>query len=92
MAVSLTGAGKTKSQLIAFIPMFAVSFAVVYVNPDVINLIETVCGPLIAIFLFLIPAYLIYTRDELHNLRGMATITVILGGLLTVSALIYSMF
>lgn len=92
LTASLTGAGKTKSQLIAFIPMFAVSFAVVYVNPDVINLIETVCGPLIAIFLFLIPAYLIYTRDELHNLRGTATITVILGGLLTVSALIYSMF
>ncbi|EQA1583312.1 amino acid permease [Enterobacter hormaechei] len=87
----LTRAGKKKSKFLSFLLMFAVSFAVVYTNPDVINLIETVCGPLIAIFLFLIPGYLVYTRDELHDLKGVAAITVILGGILTVSALIYSM-
>ncbi|MEQ4531072.1 MAG: AAA family ATPase, partial [Mixta sp.] len=84
--------GWKKAKVIAFLIMFAVSFAVVYVNPDVITLIETVCGPLIAIFLFLIPAWLIYTRKELQTLRGLTAIVVLLGGLLTVSALLYGMF
>lgn len=85
-------AGWKKAKVIAFLIMFAVSFAVVYVNPDVITLIETVCGPLIAIFLFLIPSWLIYTRKELQTLRGLTAIVVLLGGLLTVSALLYGMF
>lgn len=85
-------AGWKKAKVIAFLSMFAVSFVVVYINPDVITLIETVCGPLIAIFLFLIPAWLIYTRHELRQLRGLTAITVMLGGVLTVSALLYGMF
>jgi len=84
-------AGQKKAKAIAFMMLFAVSFAVVYANPDVITLIETVCGPLIAIFLFLIPSYLIYTREALRPLRGATTIIVIFGGMATVSALLYSM-
>lgn len=84
-------AGRKRAKALAFAILFAVSFAVAYWNPDVMALIETVCGPLIAIFVFAIPSYLIYTRKELHTLRGGMAITVIIGGLLTVSALLYSM-
>ncbi|MGE1564093.1 hypothetical protein [Pantoea septica] len=83
--------GRKRAKAVAFALMFAVSLAVAYWNPDVIALIETVCGPLIAIFLFVIPAWLVYTRNELQTLRGGMSLIVIVGGLLTVSALIYGM-
>ncbi|MEX5384718.1 AAA family ATPase [Cronobacter muytjensii] len=82
---------RRQAKTVAFLAMFAVTYGVVYVNPDVITLIETVCGPLTAIFLFLIPAYLIYTRDALRSLRGPTAVVVATGGALTVSALLYSM-
>jgi serine transporter len=74
---------------IALAILASVSFAVSYWNPDVLTLIETFCGPLIAIFVFAIPSYLIYTRKELQTLRGGITLTVIIGGILTMSALLY---
>lgn len=46
---------------------------------------------MIAIFLFLIPVCLIYTRDALRPLRGVTPMIVLLGGVLTVSALLYGM-
>ncbi|RRA41601.1 AAA family ATPase, partial [Cronobacter malonaticus] len=83
---------KKHAKALAFLAMFIVTFAVVDLNPDVITLIETVCGPLTAIFLFLIPTYLIYSRDALRSLRGPTAVVVATGGLLTVSALLYSTF
>lgn len=72
--------------------MFIITSAVVYLNPDVINMIETLCGPLIAIFLFIIPTWLIFTREALKPLRGMLSAMVMASGVLTVSALLYGMF
>ncbi|ELY2644982.1 AAA family ATPase [Cronobacter sakazakii] len=83
---------KKQAKRLAFLAMFIATFAVVDLNPDVITLIETVCGPLTAIFLFLIPTYLIYTRDALRSLRGPTAVMVATSGLLTVSALLYSTF
>lgn len=83
---------KKQAKTLAFLAMFIATFGVVDLNPDVITLIETVCGPLTAIFLFLIPTYLIYTRDALRSLRGPTAVMVATGGLLTVSALLYSTF
>lgn len=82
---------KRKGKRIAWLIMFAISYVVVYINPDVIDLIEKFCGPLQAIFLFLIPVYLIYSRSALKSLRGVRPAIVLTGGLLTVSALFYSM-
>lgn len=81
--------GWKKAKIVAFLLMFIASFTVVYANPDVITLIETVCGPLIAIFLFLIPVYLIYSRGALAQLRGVRAIAVLLGGMATLSALLW---
>ncbi|MEO3990567.1 amino acid permease [Pseudocitrobacter cyperus] len=71
--------------------MFIATSIVVYLNPDVINMIETVCGPLIAIFLFLIPTYLIFTRIALKPLRSFTSVMVMISGIATVSALLYSL-
>lgn len=79
-------------KLITSVLMFIVTSVVVYLNPGVINMIETLCGPLIAIFLFVIPTWLIFTRDALKPLRGMTSLMVMISGILTVSALLYGMF
>ncbi|CCK05223.1 FIG00554570: hypothetical protein [Cronobacter sakazakii 701] len=68
---------KKQAKTLAFLAMFIATFGVVDLNPDVITLIETVCGPLTAIFLFLIPTYLIYTRDALRSLRGPTAVMVV---------------
>lgn len=94
LARLLSCAGGEKRRVgkgVAWLLMFAVTFGVVDANPDVITLIETICGPMIAVILFLIPAWLIYTREELRSLRGAKAIMVIIGGLATLSALFYSM-
>lgn len=85
-------AGRKRAKAMALGFLFAVSFVVSCWNPDVLALIETVCGSLIAVFVFAIPSYLIYTRKELHKLRGGMTLIVIVSGILTISALLYSMF
>ena len=83
--------GRKQAKIAAFALMFTVSFAVAYLNPDVLSLIQTICGPLIAIFVFAIPSWLVYTRKQLQPLRGVMAITVIICGLLTVSALTYGL-
>ena len=79
-------------KLITSVLMFIVTSVVVYLNPDVINMIETLCGPLIAIFLFVIPTWLIFTRPALKAMRGFISVMVMASGVLTVSALLYAMF
>ncbi len=88
---SLTGKRGAICRHLSSVVLFLLTFIIVDANPDVLNLIETFCGPMIAIILFLIPAYLIYTRPALAPLRGMTVYVVILGGLATLSALLWSM-
>jgi serine transporter len=54
-------------KLLTTVVMFIVTSIVVFLNPDVINMIETVCGPLIAIFLFVIPTWLVLIRPVLKR-------------------------
>jgi len=89
LAASVSGKKAATSKRVASLVLFLLAFGIVYANPDVINLIETFCGPLIAVILFLIPAYLIYTRAALAQLRGVTVFLVVLGGLATLSALLW---
>lgn len=86
---SARGLKRIKAAVLAV--MFCITAAVVWINPDVINLIETVCGPLIAVFLFLIPSYLIFTRRDLKQLRHVTAIICLASGMATLSALIFAM-
>lgn len=96
LATDLLGIKRTSHikqiKLMISVLMFIVTSVVVYINPDVINMIETLCGPLIAIFLFIIPTWLIFTRAALKPMRGVVSIMVMISGILTVSALLYGMF
>lgn len=89
LAASVSGKKAATSKRVASLVLFLLTFGIVYANPDVINLIETFCGLLIAVILFLIPAYLIYTRAALAQLRGVTVFLVVLGGLATLSALLW---
>jgi len=89
LAASVSGKKAATSKRVASLVLFLLTFGIVYANPDVINLIETFCGPLIAVILFLIPAHLIYTRAALAQLRGVTVFLVVLGGLATLSALLW---
>lgn len=96
LATDLLGIKRTSHikqiKLMISVLMFIVTSVVVYINPDVINMIETLCGPLIAIFLFIIPTWLIFTWAALKPMRGVVSIMVMVSGILTVSALLYGMF
>lgn len=83
--------GRKMSQALAMLAMYAVTSLIVYANPNVITLIEAFCGPLIAIILFLIPAWLIYNKPALAFLRGGKALAILIGGIATLSALLYSM-
>ncbi|MDF7720036.1 hypothetical protein PUR43_09010, partial [Enterobacter hormaechei subsp. xiangfangensis] len=80
-----------RQQAAGSLALFLLTYGIVYANPDVLSLIEMFCGPLIAVILFLIPAYLIYTRPSLAELRGVTVFLVVLGGLATLSALLWTM-
>ena len=79
------------SQKATVMAMYVATSLIVYANPNVITLIEAFCGPLIAIILFLIPAWLIYNKPALAFLRGNRAVMILVGGITTLSALLYSM-
>ena len=71
--------------------LFVVTGVITYLNPNVLNIIEKVSGPLIAVILFLLPAYAIYRLPALKGYRGASPLFVMVVGLLAISALIYDL-
>jgi serine transporter len=71
--------------------LFVVTGIITYLNPNVLDIIEKVSGPLIAVILFLLPAYSIYRLPALARYRGPSTLFVMVVGLLAISALIYDL-
>ncbi|HHQ4615971.1 TPA: amino acid permease, partial [Aeromonas veronii] len=69
--------------------LFVVTGVITYLNPNVLEIIEKVSGPLIAVILFLLPACSIYRLPALKRYRGPSTLFVLVMGLLAISALIY---
>ncbi|WP_421203337.1 amino acid permease [Aeromonas sp. 602658] len=71
--------------------LFMVTALITYLNPNVLDIIERVSGPLIAVILFLLPACSIYRLPALKRYRGPSTLFVLVMGLLAISALIYDL-
>ncbi|MGY3899613.1 HAAAP family serine/threonine permease [Aeromonas veronii] len=71
--------------------LFMVTAVITYLNPNVLDIIERVSGPLIAVILFLLPACSIYRLPVLKRYRGPSTLFVLVMGLLAISALIYDL-
>ncbi|HHQ4614970.1 TPA: amino acid permease, partial [Aeromonas veronii] len=62
--------------------LFVVTGVITYLNPNVLEIIEKVSGPLIAVILFLLPACSIYRLPALKRYRGPSTLFVLVMGLL----------
>lgn len=71
--------------------LFMVTAVITYLNPNVLDIIERVSGPLIAVILFLLPACSINRLPALKRYRGPSTLFVLVMGLLAISALIYDL-
>ncbi|WP_421172697.1 amino acid permease [Aeromonas sp. 601115] len=71
--------------------LFMVTAVITYLNPNVLDIIERVSGPLIAVILFLLPACSIYRLPALKRYREPSTLFVLVMGLLAISALIYDL-
>lgn len=50
--------------------MLVTSWLTAWANPSILGMIETLCGPTIAILLFLLPQYAIYKVPALQRFRG----------------------
>lgn len=69
---------------------FLVAWFVAYKNPSVLDIIETVGGPVLAIMLFLMPAYSVYKFDVLKKFRHpLFDGFIVIMGLVAISAAIH---
>ncbi|WP_429016149.1 amino acid permease [Aeromonas veronii] len=59
--------------------LFMVTAVITYLNPNVLDIIERVSGPLIAVILFLLPACSIYRLPALKRYRGPSTLFLCIG-------------
>ncbi|CAI3923205.1 aromatic amino acid transport family protein [Commensalibacter papalotli (ex Botero et al. 2024)] len=80
-------------QIFTTIFIFITAWLVSIYNPNVLTLIESISGPVFAIFLFLMPMYAIHTIPALAKYRGKkSNIFITIIGCIAVSAAIYQFF
>lgn len=71
--------------------MLISSWLVAWLNPSILGMIETMCGPTIAILLFLMPMYAIHKVPALAKYRGRISNYLVFGmGLLALCTIVYS--
>ncbi len=70
---------------------FAIWFAAV-MNPSILEMMEALSGPVIAMILFIMPMLAVYKVDALKAHRGkFSTIFILVMGLLAVSAIVFNL-
>ena len=68
-------------------------WTVATVNPNILNIIETLGGPIIAVLLFLMPMYAIATVPAMKKYRGRwSNLFVTLMGIIALSAILYGLW
>lgn len=73
--------------------MVLTCWLVATLNPSILGMIESIGGPIIACLLFLMPMYAIHKVPSLRKYSGKASnVFVVLIGLITLSAIMYSFF
>ncbi len=73
--------------------MFLTTWGVAIINPNILSLIETLSGPVIAAILYLMPMYAIHKVPALAPYRGRASnVFVTVAGLVAMSAILYGLF
>ncbi|MDI2111696.1 aromatic amino acid transport family protein [Commensalibacter nepenthis] len=73
--------------------IFITAWLVSIYNPNVLTLIESISGPVFAVFLFLMPMYAIHTVPALAKYKGKpSNVFVTIMGLIAVSVAVYEIF
>lgn len=86
--ISLSSANK-----ITVLITFFVAWFVAYKNPSVLDIIESIGGPILAIILYLMPLYAIYKFPQLCQYKNLwQNLLVLFFGLITISTAIYKLF
>jgi serine transporter len=93
---SLRARGKStnSAKLCTIIEAFMIisCWAVATINPNILTMIETLGGPVIAIILFLMPMYAIFKVPAMKKYRQpLANIFISLMGVIAISAILYSL-
>ncbi|KTD57267.1 serine/threonine transporter [Legionella shakespearei] len=94
---SLKSSGKTigKSSLQRIIELFMIvtCWIVATVNPNILKMIETLGGPVIAILLFIMPMYAIAKVPAMKKYGNqLSNIFITIMGLISISAILYGLF
>lgn len=85
------GASKGRDRTVA-VAMAVVCWAVATLNPSILGMIETLGGPVIAAILFLMPMYAVRRVPALRQYAGQwSNVFVVVIGLVSISALVYSL-
>ncbi|WP_293935854.1 serine/threonine transporter [Iodobacter sp.] len=83
----------TKLERYSSIFMLITTWLVATINPNILGMIETLGGPIIAVLLFLMPMYAIQKVPAMRKYSGVASNAfVVLIGLIAISAIFYSLF
>jgi len=94
---SLKSTGKTisksKLQRIIEIFMLLTCWAVATINPNILKMIETLGGPVIAILLFIMPMYAIAKVPAMHKYRNhlISNVFTTVMGIIAISAIVYGL-
>ncbi|MBC5830294.1 HAAAP family serine/threonine permease [Vibrio metschnikovii] len=74
------------------IVMLMTTWLVATLNPSVLGMIEVLCGPIIALILYIIPMYAIQKIPALEKYRGLTSNTfVVIMGIIAISATVYGL-
>ncbi|CRF45141.1 aromatic amino acid transport family protein [Helicobacter heilmannii] len=72
---------------------FLVAWFVAYKNPSVLEIIESIGGPILAIILYLMSLYAIYKFPQLHKYKNLwQNLLILCFGLITISTAVYRLF
>lgn len=73
--------------------MYVTIIAVAYLNPSILNFIESLGGPIIAMILFMMPMIAIWSVSKLKKYKNPALdLFVTITGILTISSVVYTLF
>lgn len=73
--------------------MLLTTWLVATLDPNILEMIETLGGPVIAVILFLMPMYAIHKVPAMRQYSGkISNLFVVLTGLIAISAIFYSLF
>ncbi len=81
-----------RTRIIAIVVTFLATLLITYINPNALNVIATVSGPLIAVILFILPSLSVFLVPQLKKYQGLPNILVLLVGLASFAIALTTLF